>query len=640
MTNSRKASGAFSVTRVVIVATIGLFAAAPFSQQASAEWRWSTTFEQTEANNTLLIERSWDDFHKGWLEYQKNGFRLHDFEVQSNSGKYSGVFKRGTGKELSRIRVSLETIMEDWKDWSKKGYRLQDIETWTENEKRYFGATYLKGDGEYALWVTPEWNKFHTEWVKFEKSGLRMHDFETWMDGDTQWYAGVFRTGQYPTGSSMGGTWEQFKKARDNFRKNGYRLIDLEILGSPEGQKYYGLFGKTGPDQRLRVVNSKAELLKARKDFKKTGYKIDDIEVTWFFDTPKPVTLSTLADTTCNFGDLDCNKCASNVEAQFAQGMDQSWVKGSWDFDGDHSYKPNGMQPKNSFQSIGKHIQGFVRTNSNIYPYAGSHSHREKGFIFFIHDEKWNRTSGNAKNHLYSMHKSKVAHPSGVAVLGDGLFVAELQNNKDYLRWFGINAAGDNQDHRYEVPGMRSAGGGLGLAKLSDGSSLLIVSHPGAGFRKGITKSQREDNNDQRHTRFYKLTPDAFRPSPDGVQLLGEQQHKMESKPDKPYAYSENLSVVTECGSGSIYTIHTTGDYGLEGKGYWRLSKLEGGLTNPHLVFKSMKEKNQHAEYCHHRSSATVHVNKHGKLEFLCSERAVTIKRKSGRFNFRRSIVR
>lgn len=619
--------------RAAAVVLIGLVGNAAVNQAASAEWRWSATFEKKKGNNTLLIARDWNDFHKGWLKYQKNGFRLHDFEVQNNTAKYSGVFKKTPGNDPSQIRVSLETVMNGWKNWSKKGYRLQDFETWTENKKRYFGATYVTGGGAHALWVVPGWKKFHTEWAKFEKQGLRMHDFETWFDGSTQWYAGVFRAGKYPAGSSMGGNWDQFKKARADFRKKGYRLIDLEILGNTEGQKYYGLFGKTGPDKKLRVVNSQAGLLKARKGFKKAGYKIDDIEVTWFYGPGK---LATLGDTKCQFGDLDCNKCANNVEAQFAQGMDQSWVKGSWDFDGGHRYRPDGMQPKNSFQSGGKHIQGFVRTNSVRYPYAGSHSHRKKGFIFFLEDKKWSRTSGNAKNVLYSMHKSRVEHPSGVSILGDGLFVAELENGKDYLRWFGINAAGDKQQHRYRLPGLRSAGGGLGLAKLSDGSSLLIVSHPGGGFFRSLKKK----NLEPRHTRFFKLTPDAFRPSSDGIQLLGEQQHQVEAKPKKPYAYSENLSVVTECGSGSIYTIHTTGDWGLEGKGYWRLSKLEGGLTDPHLVFISMKEKNQHAEYCHHRSAATVHVNKHGKLEFLCSERAVIKKRRSGRFDFRRSIVR
>ena len=254
----------------------------------AGDWRWSGTFAKTGANHTLLIERNWSDFQKGWKAYEKNGFRLHDFEVQDNVARYSGVFKKKSGKAASRIRVSLDTIMKDWKDWSDKGYRLEDFETWTENKKRYFGAVYLAGSGKHALWVVPGWKKFHDKWAQFEKQGLRLENFETWKVGKTQWYAGVFRAGTYPTGSSMGRTWTQFKKARDSFTKAGYQIIDFEILSHHGERKYYGVFGKKGNGQRLRVTNAEADFLKYRKDWKAQGYKIDDIEVTWFAGAGKP----------------------------------------------------------------------------------------------------------------------------------------------------------------------------------------------------------------------------------------------------------------------------------------------------------------------------------------------------------------
>lgn len=159
-----------------------------------------------------------------------------------------------------------------------------------------------------------------------------------------------------------------------------------------------------------------------------------------------------------------------------------------------------------------------MRTNSARYPYAGSHSHKDRGSIFFVNDRKQFVTSGNADNVLYSLHKSDVAHPSGVAVFGDGLFVG---GKSGFLRWIGISAAGDEQNHRYEVPKMSTAGGGLGLAKLVDGTDLLVVTDHGGGFRKGTNRKQRNQNLEARSTLFYRLVPDAFWPQRSGgIQLI------------------------------------------------------------------------------------------------------------------------
>jgi len=99
----------------------------------------------------------------------------------------------------------------------------------------------------------------------------------------------------------------------------------------------------------------------------------------------------------------------------------------------------------------------------------------------------------------------------------------------------------------------------------------------------------------------------------------------------QPFAYSENLSVVTECGTGDLYTVHTTGTYALTGTGYWRLSRIEGTGAEPRLAHIAIREQPQREGSCHHRSSATVGVDPNGKLEFLCSERTV----QSSTFNYR-----
>ena len=84
--------------------------------------------------------------------------------------------------------------------------------------------------------------------------------------------------------------------------------------------------------------------------------------------------------------------------------------------------------------------------------------------------------------------------------------------------------------------------------------------------------------------------------------------------------------------TGKIYTIHTTGDYGLYGNGWWRLSRVDDGPT---LVHVALARQDQHNEKCHHRSSATVHVDAKGQLEFLCSERNIIHFNPSGKFGFK-----
>ena len=271
-------------------------------------------------------------------------------------------------------------------------------------------------------------------------------------------------------------------------------------------------------------------------------------------------------------------------------------------------------------------------------PYAGSHSHTSRGSIFFI-------ANNDGKNKLYSMYNSTRDHPGGVHVLGDGLFVPE----GDSLRWFSVDAVyrgGFNQNNSFKIPkdakdpkGLQGGGGGLGLAKLADGTYLLVVTAPGDGFRPKLgigSLGAADENRRARYTRFYRITGgDAGHPDKP-VEFLGQYEHGYLSVSDTPMAYSENLSLITECGTGHLYTIHTTGEYKLDGDGYWRLSRVESGGEGGDLRLKhiSIVRQSQDNADCHHRSSATVHVNKNGQLEFLCSERKVT-KVNHGTFNFK-----
>jgi hypothetical protein len=268
----------------LFVIGIGVSSAMP----AAADWRWSATFDKTSGNNVLVIDKTWSGFLSSWKKYEKQGFRLVDFEVKDNVVRYSGVFKKSNAKSAAKIRVSLATIKKDWKALAKKGYYLKDLETWTEGKKRYFGAIFLEGKAKQALWVQRDWKGFHGKWSVLRKQGYRLRDFETWYEGNTQWYAGVFRAGSFATASAMGVTWDDFKKKRDNWKAKGYQILDLEISSRGKQRRFYGLFAKTGRAQALRVTNTRDQFLKIRKDWKKKGYKVDDLEITWFVESTKP----------------------------------------------------------------------------------------------------------------------------------------------------------------------------------------------------------------------------------------------------------------------------------------------------------------------------------------------------------------
>lgn len=554
------------------------------------------------SGNGALFQLEWEEFSKKWNEL-KASQELIDIEIFNAGGRmrFVGVWRakpgprRGSagGSGAFFVGLTWEQLVAHRNELGEQQY-LAEVEAYVENGKRLYAGVWRVGSGNGALYLMDDWQKF-VETKRTLDATQEMLDFEMFQDDKGKWnFLGVWRN----SGKKAG----PLNASISTTRFRPVRVTDfLERVS------------------KLRPTNTLVDIAVA---------------------TPAVILRG---DTTCKFGDVDCNRCASNVPAQFKQALAGTFSAGSWTFSGERRYGPDNMQPENAFKPFdtgiaSKHIQGLVRTNDSTYPYAGSHSHENTGSIFFI------RRDGNGLT-LHSLHKSNIAHPSGVAVLGDALYVAE----DDYLRQFGIFSSTDNQNIRYAIPkidprqkGLQGGGGGIGLAKLEDSSYLLVVSARGDGFRLGTTIEGLEQNVEPRYTRFYRIVgsdPGHPEKRADGslnIQFLGEWKHEGNTKyPDEPMAYSENLSVVTECGTGNIYTIHTTGQYAMDGDGYWRLSRIESDGDGPRLRFLAMKRQAQDNKDCHHRSSATVHVNKNGNLEFLCSERTVLDRKPTGRFNFK-----
>lgn len=343
--------------------------------------------------------------------------------------------------------------------------------------------------------------------------------------------------------------------------------------------------------------------------------------------TVNVVSSSYKADTTCDKSDPSCNVCATDVQRQFHDAVDGklSWKTNSWTFDWEQSYEPDNATPKSIFGSpvegfLGfyasvNHVQGFVRTNSDLYPYSGSHSHTTQGGIFVV------KNTDNGLE-LASLHKSEGNHPSGVHVLGNYL----VYGDGSQLVFKDLNSSNHEEDINLNISAAKF-GGGLGFAKLVNGSYLAITTGPGG-----------ESNLDKRD-QFYDLEFQNDEPS--SLTYLNDSKVTLPSdwpRQDR-YILSENLSVITECGTGDIYTVNVSGstNEGLfGGYGFWRLSKLESQDDEFKLSAVNYYQNDQNISTCTPRASGTVSVDANNKLEFYCHEHGKDESKVATKYSFKK----
>lgn len=335
------------------------------------------------------------------------------------------------------------------------------------------------------------------------------------------------------------------------------------------------------------------------------------------------------ADTNCSKSDPSCNVCATDVQRQFHDAVDGklNWSTQSWSFGWEQTYEPDNLTPKSVFGSPVKgflgfyasvnHVQGFVRTNSDLYPYAGSHSHTTLGGIFVV------KNTDNGLQ-LNTLHQTENAHPSGVHTLGKFLVYGE----GGQLVFKDLNSLNQEQDIQLSIASAKF-GGGLGFAKLENGNYLTITTGPGG-----------ESNLDKRD-QFYDLTFQNGEPS----NLTYLNDSKVILPADWPrqnrYILSENLSVIPECGTGDIYTVNVSGstDAGLfGGNGYWRLSKLETENSELKLTPVNYYQRSQNISSCNSRATGTVSVDADNKLEFYCHEHGKDIDEVATKYSFQKGI--
>lgn len=311
--------------------------------------------------------------------------------------------------------------------------------------------------------------------------------------------------------------------------------------------------------------------------------------------------------TRCREGRDDCNFCAVNVQQQFqkAAAKQISWQRKRWNFTWPQPYPPNNVRPLDIFDgdpayALGipnKHVQGFVRTNSRLYPYAGSHSHKRRGGIFVV------KQGANGTQTLSSLHQVKGKHPSGVQIIGRYL----VYGVGSRLIFKDIESFNQTTNISLTAQGA-NFGGGLSIVKLARDNHLLMVTGPG-GQKPGT-----------RYNRFYHLKSVNGRPR--SLRFINRSTTTKPSQWPNILNYSENMSAITECGTGDVYTVHTTGDQqgigAIAGKGYWRLSKLVTNGSALGLKAVNAFAITQDIKRCNVRAAATVNVNPQNRLEFAC----------------------
>ncbi len=193
-----------------------------------------------------------------------------------------------------------------------------------------------------------------------------------------------------------------------------------------------------------------------------------------------------------------------------------------------------------------------------------------------------------------------------------GKFVA-FSDQTNTVRVIDMDRVSQSHLIEFSVPGISRAGGGLGITKLAGGGYLLIVSPTG------------NDEGNERYVKFYHLQGDLgtgqtggssdLKVTPAGVWGYG-QDHDWTGN----YMYTENLSVISECGTGDIYVVNTSGDTN-GGTGYWLLSRVEKSW-NDGLGLRPLRAYHQDQDRgdCKLRASGTVWAGEDGNLQLICHE--------------------
>jgi hypothetical protein len=368
-----------------------------------------------------------------------------------------------------------------------------------------------------------------------------------------------------------------------------------------------------------------------------------------------------IGDVGCRPGDPDCNVCIPNVRQQFdALFSSGTWRDEAWHFSWNRHYSPSGITPDEAYDEGGLddfvgipeyHAQGFVHTNSSRWPFAMTHSDDKDGSLAVIGVDSSGRLD------LEAMHgTANTTHPSAAFTLGK---YVGFTDGSSRLRLVDLSRPLESQNIIFDLPAevlppppppdpfaipcdgeqaawglcqppppppsprkVGTAGGGIAAARLKSGAHLIVGAE---GSSRGGTHFVLAEGNVEQ---------------PSSIRYVGYTSY------DGPPAYiaSENLSVVTECMTGDIYTVHIAGTdnvdvvFDTDGEGWYRLSKLEWDGQNdvPVLRHQVTRVFDQEDDDCWTRGAASLYSNPDTRmLDAYCHGRDVDTGGADSAFLFR-----
>lgn len=320
-------------------------------------------------------------------------------------------------------------------------------------------------------------------------------------------------------------------------------------------------------------------------------------------------------DTTCEYGDRYCNRCAYDVEAQFEQiVIDRDFVKssGRWKYRATRNYEPSGWNGRELFDvlpSHGSHVQGFVRAASTLpgqpvffvtYGDSGGVGHEHASLLAISGPSHGGPSNTFINENLMYAFPATFDHPGGMQALGEFVLTGIKETDAGaYIEFRDIAAMPADEPVILRIrDGVHNASN-VAAARLA-GGGYAILTNESAG---------RNDYN-----LFYSPSLEA--------PFLEEMWHGHIGATQSPYEVGfQNISMITECETGAIYVLGITTDSPLMDS--WALYRLDtvGAEGGPQLTYLSENYEDLDDVHCNVRAGASAFVSDAGELYLYCHEK-------------------
>ncbi len=229
----------------------------------------------------LWINASWGSFRNKWVEWSRQGLRLHDIHVQRRGARtlYSGVFQPGTGRYGLWANVNWASFRSKWQEWNQQGLRLVDLHVHRSGNQNRYSGVFLPGSGSYGLWVNTSWASFRNKWQTWNNQGLRLVDIHVDRVGGQNRYSGVFVGGSGGHGLWANASWASFTSKWQEWSAQGLRLVDISQHRVGNSLRYTGAF-LPGTDSYYLWANTTFESFRAKwEELAEQGLRLIDVEI-------------------------------------------------------------------------------------------------------------------------------------------------------------------------------------------------------------------------------------------------------------------------------------------------------------------------------------------------------------------------